>query len=935
MNLLNFWKPKNSRMSSVEYITFDESTILLNIKLNKFEGSNYEDLMFLLISRWNKEKIRIQPSEVSVSSNEVYIKVVVKKEVFNNEGVWDAFINLKGKEEKFRVSDGITAKMKTNSTLIKENDLNVVLYSTIKGNLSFNIKKQEPSFIVEKIHFSEFSILSLEGITLGYDFKRKGFPKESKIIFENDENQSYEQDILVFEKHNKTLFKIKIDLNTIINEFDSSKLNIYIRTKFFDEAQFISLLTKADHIVSNEVISLNGYKVFLENHQQKKQRTIKMSIQKISNHYEVDKLRFDDTRCLEISGEVFSQKRSEIIENFILKKRSTNEIVSIPINNTSSRLLINVEELLFNNKLGLGIWDLFVESEFNIYPLSKVLDEMKNKQEVFNFPQHFIRNNSQELYAVKPYYTIHNNLSLLIRKAATQKKINNFKIINNTFNLEGSINIQNLNYNDLSGKYRANILFSLPKGKEVNLKGNIFINKTMKTPLEYAFEFISDSRTNNELKTILVDINFDLSILQIQLDNDKYINIQLNIDPEKLAYSFLGKPNVANSLFERMLIKNKNIIYNVFNKFFPTNKKMIIYQSFHGKSYSCNPRAIYENVVNMYGKDYKNIWVLNNIYKPLEENTIIVKPYSLRYYYYMARSKYFVNNGNFPDFYKKRKKAVHVQTWHGTPLKKLGFDISPESPSYKENTSPELIRRNKRWDFAVSPNSFTSSVYRSAFQFDKDIIKSGYPRNDIFYSANKDDVIRNVKEELNIPLNKKVILYAPTWRDDDFHNKKQNEPYEFKFNLDHFVEQFSDEYVLLVRLHYRDAIRAQVSNYKGIIYNVSNYDDIKYLYLISDILITDYSSVMFDFANSKKPMIFFAYDINKYSSELRGFYFDFKQEAPGPIVTRENDLFRVIRNINQFNHLYKNNYNYFVEKYCEYDSGKASEEVIKRILEIG
>lgn len=101
-----------------------------------------------------------------------------------------------------------------------------------------------------------------------------------------------------------------------------------------------------------------------------------------------------------------------------------------------------------------------------------------------------------------------------------------------------------------------------------------------------------------------------------------------------------------------------------------------------------------------------------------------------------------------------------------------------------------------------------------------------------------------------------MILYAPTWRDDDFHNKKQNEPYEFKFSLDRFVEQLSDEYVLLIRLHYRDAIRAQVSNYKGIIYNVSNYDDIKYLYLISDILVTDYSSVMFDFANSRKPMIF-------------------------------------------------------------------------------
>ncbi|WP_413286617.1 CDP-glycerol glycerophosphotransferase family protein [Bacillus mojavensis] len=934
MNLLNFWRPKNSRMSSVEYITFDENTILLNIKLNKFEGSNDEDLMFLLINRWKKETIIIKPSEIRVSSNEVYIKVEIEKEVFNSEGLWDAFVKLEGKGEKFRVYDGITPKMKINSTLMKEKDLNVVLYSTIKGNLSFNIKKQEPHFIVENINFSDYSILSLEGITVGYDFKRKGLPEESKIILENDENQSYEQDILIFEKNNESYFKIKIDLNTIINEFDSSRLNMYIRTRFFEGTQFISQLTIDDQIATNEVISLNGHKVFLEYYRQKNQRTIQISIRKISNHFEVDKLKFDDTRQLEISGELFSQKKGERIENIILRKRSSNEIVSISINKQSN-LLLNLDELISNNKLDLGIWDIFIESEFNIYPLSKVLDEIKNKQEVFNFPQHFIKTNSKELYAVKPYYTIHNNLSLLIRKAATQKKINNFKIINDTFSLEGFINIQSLNYNDLSGEYRANMHFSLPKGKEVNLPGNIVINKTLKTPLEYSFEFTSDSRTNKELKAILVNINFDLSILQIQLSNDQYIKIQLNIDPEKGVFSFIGKENKANSFLERVLIKNKNIIYNLFNKFLPINNKMIIYQSFHGKSYSCNPRAIYEKVVDMHGSGYKNIWVLNNIYKPMEGNTIIVKPYSLKYYYYMARSKYFINNGNFPDFYKKRKKAVHVQTWHGTPLKKLGFDISQESPSYKENTSPELIRRNKRWDFAVSPNSFTSSVYRSAFQFDKEIIKSGYPRNDIFYQTNKDNVIRNIKEELNIPVDKKVILYAPTWRDDDFHNKKQNEPYEFKFSLDHFVEQFSDEYVLLVRLHYRDAIRAQVSNYKGIIYNVSNYDDIKYLYIISDILITDYSSVMFDFANSRKPMIFFAYDINKYSSALRGFYFDFNQEAPGPIVTRENDLFKVIGNINQFNHLYKSNYNYFVEKYCEYDSGQASEEVIKRIFEIG
>ncbi|MEC1730222.1 CDP-glycerol glycerophosphotransferase family protein, partial [Bacillus atrophaeus] len=121
MKLLNIWKPKNSRMSTAEYITFDERTILLNIKMNNiFEGFKYENLLFLLSSRWNKEEIILKPLEISASNNEIFIKVIVEKEVFNSEGLWDAFIKLENKEEKFRIYDNTTTKMQTNSTLIKE-----------------------------------------------------------------------------------------------------------------------------------------------------------------------------------------------------------------------------------------------------------------------------------------------------------------------------------------------------------------------------------------------------------------------------------------------------------------------------------------------------------------------------------------------------------------------------------------------------------------------------------------------------------------------------------------------------------------------------------------------------------------------------------------------------------------------------------------------
>lgn len=464
----------------------------------------------------------------------------------------------------------------------------------------------------------------------------------------------------------------------------------------------------------------------------------------------------------------------------------------------------------------------------------------------------------------------------------------------------------------------------------MQLKGHVKLSEKSRASTDYFLEFRSEEVPLETLKETMTNIHFDLVKLKISF-NDFFIDVQLNIDPQKEVFSMEDKIRAGNSVFLKLL--NNKFIYKIFNKILPINKRAIVFQSFHGKSYSCNPRAIYEEMMQSEGDSYKYIWVLNNRRQEItsNKNTIIVKPGSLMYFYHLARSKYFINNGNFPDVYIKRKGTYHIQTWHGTPLKKLGFDISPNSPSYKENTSNNLMKRNSRWDLAVSPNTFTSEVYKSAFKYKNKIIESGYPRNDIFYQENNKKII-DIKSEIGIKSNKKVILYAPTWRDYDFHNNKETEPFQFKFDIERFIEKFGDEYVLLMRLHYRDALRAQISKYEGAVINVSNYDDIKYLYLISDILITDYSSVMFDFTNSNKPIIFFAYDIVRYSSDLRGFYFKFRENAPGPIVTTEQELFKAIHNIKQIEFLYKDIYDQFKNKYCNFDNGNSSKLVIEEVF---
>ena len=136
----------------------------------------------------------------------------------------------------------------------------------------------------------------------------------------------------------------------------------------------------------------------------------------------------------------------------------------------------------------------------------------------------------------------------------------------------------------------------------------------------------------------------------------------------------------------------------------------------------------------------------------------------------------------------------------------------------------------------------------------------------------------------------------------------------------------------LLRLHYKDANRLDDLTYSENVKNVSLYDDISELYLVSDILITDYSSAMFDYANSKKPMLFYAYDLDDYEERLRGLYFDFKDLAPGPLVKNEKELFDAIKEIDKISVEYKEKYDKFTEEFCSMEDGEASRRVIEKVF---
>ena len=186
---------------------------------------------------------------------------------------------------------------------------------------------------------------------------------------------------------------------------------------------------------------------------------------------------------------------------------------------------------------------------------------------------------------------------------------------------------------------------------------------------------------------------------------------------------------------------------------------------------------------------------------------------------------------------------------------------------------------------------------------------------------------------MGIPDGKKVILYAPTWRDDEWYGQGQYK-FTLQLNLDQLRETLGDEYVVVLRTHYLIVDALNLEDYKGFAFNGSgsDFDDISLLYLISDILITDYSSVFFDYANLRRPMLFFTYDLDKYRDVLRGFYFDLEELLPGPLVFTTDEIIDTIRNLPAVMEKYKDKAEVFYEKFNGWEDGNASKKVVETIF---
>ncbi|AXK37212.1 CDP-glycerol glycerophosphotransferase family protein [Streptomyces armeniacus] len=356
----------------------------------------------------------------------------------------------------------------------------------------------------------------------------------------------------------------------------------------------------------------------------------------------------------------------------------------------------------------------------------------------------------------------------------------------------------------------------------------------------------------------------------------------------------------------------------------------VFYNSFGGKQFSDSPRAVYEELMRR-GLDVEHLWSVSDQQVALPPGARPVEWHSAEWYEALARSRYVVTNVGIGDWFERREGQRVVQTWHGTPLKKIGADLLG-TPKANRAYIASLPHRSRQWDFLVSPNAFTTPIMRNAFCCETEILESGYPRNDIFHAPDRDKTAARVRETLGIPSGRKVVLYAPTWRDDQRYGGQ-------RFKLDLHVDLAAAEralgadHVFLFRKHPKvlDSIPGAG---QGFVWDVSAYPDIAELYLIADVLITDYSSAFFDFAHSGRPMLFFTYDLEHYRDTLRGFYFDFAARAPGPLVKTSEELVRALRELDTVRAEYGDRYAEFVRDFCEPADGLATRRVVDRMLEV-
>jgi CDP-glycerol glycerophosphotransferase len=358
----------------------------------------------------------------------------------------------------------------------------------------------------------------------------------------------------------------------------------------------------------------------------------------------------------------------------------------------------------------------------------------------------------------------------------------------------------------------------------------------------------------------------------------------------------------------------------------PVDPHLAVFSAYWNRGVACNPAAIAAKLAEL-APQVRPVWVVT------EENAALlppgtdhVVPGSRRYWEVLATAKYLVNNVNFPNAVVKRPDAIHLQTHHGTPLKRMGIDQMAYPAAAQGLDFQALLERIDKWDYSVSANSHTTRMWERAYPSHYVSLDHGYPRNDVYYTAGAED-IRAVRDRLGIAPGRRAVLYAPTHRD-------YEAGWTPRLDLAALADRLGDDTVLLVRGHYfYGGAASPLTNLRrtGRIVDVSSYDPVEELCLAADALVTDYSSIMFDYANLDRPIVIYADDWETYRT-TRGVYFDLMAESPGPVARTQEELTEILTTEAWRDEGAAKARAVFRRRFCEYDDGRAAERVVRRVF---
>ena len=320
-------------------------------------------------------------------------------------------------------------------------------------------------------------------------------------------------------------------------------------------------------------------------------------------------------------------------------------------------------------------------------------------------------------------------------------------------------------------------------------------------------------------------------------------------------------------------------------------------------------RAIYNYIKANHPEEYEFIWALN----PLADveglcNSEIVYKRTLSYYFHLLTSKYWMRTHSVETIVSKRKGQIYIQLWHGPgATKKEGFDIKGI------NNNGKVMPHAKEWDYFIATDTDNQRYIQTALNLQIPRLLLGSCRTDVLVNRNRDDYYK-LRKKLDIKDTDKVVLYAPTFREIDFHKEKVSL---------HIKKLSKIENVrLILRLHPEIKNKLDIAEYAENIIDGNKYADIFDLYMLSDILVTDYSSVSIEYSLLMKPFLFYMYDLEEYTKE-RDFYYNYLDSLPSPIIKTEDELIYAISNIDSIMETYHDSYMTYYEKYNSLNDGNV------------